>query len=73
MKKKLQALFIPLFVQLPVHDTDMSRKSVSVWEDIREKGKLIVLTRHAPMTYYHDDATQQGFEYELTQQLGQCC
>ncbi|WP_404359972.1 membrane-bound lytic murein transglycosylase MltF [Methylotuvimicrobium sp. KM1] len=71
MKKKLQALFIPLFVQLPVHDTDMSRKPVSIWEDIREKGKLIVLTRHAPTTYYHDDATQQGFEYELTQQLAQ--
>lgn len=62
-------MFIPLFVQLPVHDTDLNRKPISVWEDIREKGKLIVLTRHAPTTYYQENATEQGFEYELTQQL----
>ncbi|GAB4275996.1 MAG: membrane-bound lytic murein transglycosylase MltF [Methylomicrobium sp.] len=71
--KKIHALFIPLFVQLPGHDTDTNpnHKITTVLEDIRSKGKLIVLTRQSPTTYYQDNAKTRGFEYELTRQLAQ--
>lgn len=69
--KKIHALFIPLFVQMPGHDADLNRKAATVLDDIRSKGKLIVLTRQAPTTYYYENEREQGFEYELTKQLAQ--
>ncbi len=34
---------------------------------IRDSGRLVVLTRNAPTTYYEDRAGPNGFEYRLTQ------
>ncbi|PKM12603.1 MAG: membrane-bound lytic murein transglycosylase MltF [Gammaproteobacteria bacterium HGW-Gammaproteobacteria-3] len=69
------ALFIPLFAQLPGCDANLSENWTqpinSVLEDIRNKGKLIVLTRNAPTTYFHENDKEQGFEYELTRQLAE--
>ncbi len=45
-------------------------KSDPVIKDIRKQGKLIVLTRNAPTTYYLDAKGQPaGFEYELSKAL----
>ena len=71
--KMHHALFIPLFVHLPGYDDKISDKFThhvhTVLEDIRNQGKLIVLTRNAPTTYFYQNNKEQGFEYELTQQL----
>ncbi|MGR9045755.1 MAG: membrane-bound lytic murein transglycosylase MltF [Gammaproteobacteria bacterium] len=71
--KMHHALFIPLFVQLPGCNDNISEKFThhvhTVLEDIRNQGKLIVLTRNAPTTYFYQNNKEQGFEYELTQQL----
>ena len=73
--KMHHALFIPLFVQLPGCDDSISdsltHKVNTVLEDIRNRGKLIVLTRNAPTTYFFENDKEQGFEYELTQKLAQ--
>lgn len=71
--KKIHALFIPLFVHLsscdnPVTD-DLASTLVTTIDDIRNKGKLIVLTRHDPTTYFFEHDEAKGFEYDLTQQL----
>lgn len=39
--------------------------------DIREHGRLEVLTRNAPTTYYEGRDGPDGFEYALTQSLAQ--
>lgn len=72
--KVRHALFIPLFVQLPgcegvIGDHLSHSETTMVLEDIRNRGKLIVLTRNAPTTYFFEENKEQGFEYELTQQL----
>ncbi|MGR9114793.1 MAG: membrane-bound lytic murein transglycosylase MltF [Gammaproteobacteria bacterium] len=73
--KMHHALFIPLFVQLPgcngIIDNFQIQHAKSVLEDIRKRGKLIVLTRNAPTTYFYQNNKEQGFEYELTQKLAQ--
>ena len=73
--KMHHALFIPLFVQLPGCEGNFSDNLThhvnTVLEDIRNRGKLIVLTRIAPTTYFYQNNKEQGFEYELTRRLAQ--
>src|SRR5690606_37305931 len=37
---------------------------------IRKSGRLVVLTRMAPTTYYLGTQGETGFDYEMTQSLG---
>lgn len=37
----------------------------SVLESILEKGKMVVLTRNAPTTYYYGSEGESGYEYDL--------
>ncbi len=41
-----------------------------VLEGIKQEGKLVVLTRNGPTTYYEGPHGPDGFEYQLTQELG---
>jgi membrane-bound lytic murein transglycosylase F len=47
------------------------RSGPSILEQIQQQGSLVVLTRNAPTTYYHDRDGETGFEYELTQRLAE--
>ena len=47
------------------------RPGPSVLEQIQQQDSLVVLTRNAPTTYYHDRDGETGFEYELTQKLAE--
>ncbi|NWG44952.1 MAG: membrane-bound lytic murein transglycosylase MltF [Alphaproteobacteria bacterium] len=58
----MAGVFVRLF------EPEFSR-SESVLREIQREGKLIVLTRNAPTTYYLDRDGPTGYEYELTQAL----
>ncbi|MGR9053144.1 MAG: membrane-bound lytic murein transglycosylase MltF [Gammaproteobacteria bacterium] len=72
--KVRHALFIPLLANISgssYMEEHVPYPAASVLEDIRNRGKLIVLTRNAPTTYFYQHDKEQGFEYELTQKLAQ--
>ncbi|MCP5433664.1 MAG: membrane-bound lytic murein transglycosylase MltF [Alphaproteobacteria bacterium] len=46
-------------------------ESKSVLRELQREGRIVVLTRNAPTTYYIDRDGPTGYEYELTQALGQ--
>jgi len=64
MKKTLLLLCASLFLLTACTESD------PVIKDIRKQGKLIVLTRNAPSTYYlNAEGAPAGFEYDLSKAL----
>lgn len=55
------------------NDTQFDPKVLNnrILEQIKKDRKLVVLTRKAPTTYYEDENGPDGFEYRLTQMLGE--
>ena len=50
-------------------DSDSGSRSL---RDIKNSGKLVVITRNAPTTYYEDrDGSMAGFEYEMVLSFAQ--
>lgn len=67
MSNRIERYFLPLLLTLL---TAGCSESDPVMQDIRKQGKLIVLTRNAPTSYFHDaDDAPAGFEYDLSKAL----
>jgi len=63
-------LFTACILLISCESADEQQKDAGLLEDIKSKGKLIVLIRNAPTTYYYDrDNNLAGPEYELTQEF----
>ncbi len=51
-------------------DIETFTDTTGTLNDIRTRGKLVVLTRNAPTTYYEGRKGPDGYEYQFTQFLG---
>jgi membrane-bound lytic murein transglycosylase F len=63
--RQIRHLLIPAALLAVVALVTAMKPAPSALEQIRERGELVVVTRTAPTTYYHDQHGATGLEYEL--------
>lgn len=65
LTRQFKHALVPVAVLLMVAMVTAMRPAPSALEQIQARGELVVATRLAPTTYYHDQHGATGLEYEL--------